>query len=95
MPYSFGAITKLLRARHIQFLGLTATELDDFDGNCLAAALAAAPLRVDGQIPSKPEILDLTRIAFAPETRARLLEAGEKSGVRVVLSRADGPALRS
>jgi hypothetical protein len=95
MPYSFGAITKLLRARRIRFLGLTATELDDFDGRCLAAALEAAPPRVDGQIPSKSEILDLTRIAFEPEIRARLLAAGEKAGVRVVLSRADGTALRS
>ena len=94
MPYSFGAITKLLRARRIRFLGLTATDLDEFDGYMLAAALAEAPPRVDGQISSMSETLDLTRITFDPEIRARLLKAGEKAGVRVVLSRADGPALR-
>ena len=82
------------RTLRIQFLGLTATDLDEFDGYMLAAALAEAPPRVDGQISSMSETLDLTRIAFDPEIRARLLKAGEKAGVRVVLSRADGPALR-
>ena len=60
MPYSFGAITKLLRARRIQFLGLTATDLDELDGYMLAAALAEAPPRVDGQISLMSETLDLT-----------------------------------
>ena len=60
----------------------------------LAAALTEAPPRVDGQISLMSETLDLTRIAFDPEIPARFLKAGEKAGVRVVLSRADGPALR-
>jgi len=73
---------------------LTATDLDEFDGNMLAAALAEAPPRVNGQSSSMSETLDLTRIAFDLEIPARLLKAGEKAGVRVVLSRAEGPALR-
>ena len=77
--------------KHIPFLALIATELDEFDGNMLAAALAEAPPRVDGRISSMSETLDLTRIAFDPEIRSRLLEAGEKSSVRVVLPGAAEP----
>jgi hypothetical protein len=78
---------------HIKFLGLTATDLDKFNSYMLAATLAEAPPRVDGLISLMSEALDLTLIAFDQEIRASLLKAGEKAGVRVVLSRADGPAL--
>ena len=40
------------------------------------------------------ERLDLTQIDFVPVIWARLLAAGEKAGVRVLLSNPDGPALR-
>ena len=76
---------------HIQFLALTETELDELDGYMLAAALSEAPPRVDGRISSMSETLDLTRIAFDPEIRTRLLEAGEKASVRVVLPGAAEP----
>ena len=36
MPKSLNALAKLLRERRIQFLGLTGTGLDDFDGRLLA-----------------------------------------------------------
>ena len=40
------------------------------------------------------ETLDLTRIAFDLEIRTRLLEAGEKASVRVVLPGAAEPKAR-
>ena len=40
------------------------------------------------------ERLDLTLIDFVPVIWARLLAAGEKAGVCVLLSKLDGPALR-
>jgi len=92
MPKSLNAIAKLLRMRRIPFLGLTGTGLDDFDGRTLAAALEETPPSDVGS--SEPERLDLTQIDFEPNIRARLLAAGTKAGVSVVLSRPDGPALR-
>ena len=92
MPKSLNAIAKLLRARRIPFLGLTGSGLDDFDGRLLATALEEAPPPVSGS--SEPERLDLTQIDFMPEIRARLLAAGERVGVRVLMSTPGGPALR-
>lgn len=90
MPKALSAIAKLLRVRRIPFVGLTGTGLDDFDGRMIAAALEDAPPRVSMQ----PERLDLTQIDFAPALRDRLVAAGEKAGVCVLLSKLDGPALR-
>ena len=86
MPKTLSAIAKLLRVRRIPFLGLTGTGLDDYD----AAALEDAPPHVS----MEPERLDLTQIDFVPVIRARLLAAGEKAGVRVLLSNPDGQELR-
>ena len=80
----------LLRVRRIPFLGLTGTCFDDFDGRMIPAAPEGAPPRVS----MEPKRLDLTQIDFVPVLRARLLAAGEKAGVRALLSNPDGPALR-
>ena len=80
----------LLRVRRIPFLRLTGTGLDDYDGRMIAAALEDAPPRVSMEL----ERLDLTQIDFVPVLRARLLAAGEKACVLVLLSNPDGPALR-
>ena len=91
MPKTLSAIAKLLRVLSIPFLGLTGTSLDDFDGHTpIAAALEDAPPRVS----MEPERPDLLQIDFVPVIRARLLAAGEKAGVRVLLSNPDGQALR-
>ena len=89
MPKSLNAIAKLLRTRRIPFIGLTGTGLDDFDGRVLAAALKESP-----PSDAEPERLDLTQIDFEPNIRARILAAGEKAGVCVLLSKPGGPALR-
>ena len=89
------AILNLLRTRRISFLGLTNTGLDDVAGEMLADALADTPPRATNQVSSKPEVLDLTQIAFGSEVRDRLEEAGEQAGVRVHLSSSNGPALRA
>ena len=93
MPKTLCAIAKLLGVRRIPFFGLTRTGLDDYDGRMIAAAQPAledAPPRVS----MEQERLDLTQIDFVPVIRARLLTAGEKAGVRVLLSNPDGLALR-
>ena len=52
----------------------------------IAAALEDAPPRVS----KEPERLDLTQIDIVPVIRIRLLAAGDKAGVCVLLSKADG-----
>ena len=94
MPRALEAIMDLVRARRIDFLGLTGTNLDDAAGNLLAAALLSTPRR-KSSMASKQEILELTRNVFTQETRDKLIEAGHLSGVDVKLSRVDGPALRT
>ena len=89
MPKTLSAIANLLRVRplrRIPFLGLTGTGLDDYDGRMIAAALEDAPPRVS----MEPERLDLTQIDFIRVIQARLLAAGEKAGVHVLLSIQDG-----
>ena len=66
--------------------------MDDFDGHMLAAALEETPPSDVGS--SEPERLDLTQIDFEPNIRARLLAAGTKAGVSVVLSRPATVTLR-
>ena len=95
MPKSLNALARLLRERRIQFLGLNATGLDDFDGRLLASALGHAPPRDVGDDSDELAILDLTQNEFNPEVRAGLLAAGEKAGVRVHLSKAACQALRT
>ena len=60
MPKSLNALARLLRERRIQFLGLTGTGLDDFDGRLLASALGDAPPRDVGDDSDELEIQDLT-----------------------------------
>ena len=60
--------------------------MDDFDGRMIAAALEDAPPRVS----KEPERRDLTQIDFVPVIRTRLLAAGDKAGVCVLLSKPDG-----
>ena len=88
MPKLLNALARLLRERRIQFLGLTGTGLDNFDGRLLAAALGETPSSDVGDDSDELEILDLTQNEFNPEVRAGLLAAGEKAGVRVQLSKA-------
>ena len=83
MPKSLNTLARLLRERHIQFLGLTGTGLDDFDGRLLAAALGDAPPRDVGDDLDELEILDLTQREFNLEVLAGLLAAREKASVRV------------
>ena len=42
----------------------------------------------------EPETLEMLRMAFKPETRRELQEAAQRSGVKVLLSDPNGPALR-
>ena len=73
---------------------MTGTGLDDFDGHMLAHALHKTPPHDTEQGSSKLDKLDLTQIVFDPNVRTRLMEAGEKAGVRVCLRSPNGLALR-
>ena len=76
--------------RRIRFVGLTNTLLTDAQAKMIARvvySLRALPL------DEEPETLEMLRMAFKPETRRELQEAAKRSGVNVLLSDPNGPAL--
>ena len=78
--------------RRICFIGLTNTLLDDAQAKMIALVVYnLRPLPRD----EEPETLEMLRMAFKPETRRELQEAAQRSGVKVLLSDPNGPALRS
>ena len=77
--------------RRIRFIGLTNTLLDDAQAKMIALVVCnLRPLPRD----EEPETLEMLRMAFKPETRRELQEAAQRSGVKVLLSDPNGPALR-
>ena len=92
--------------RCINFIGLTGTMLSDDDASALASALnsladrdAAASASQESQDISDSaetlETLEILQVALSVEARAELDAAGARSGVNVLLSRVNGPALAS
>ena len=79
--------------RHIDFIGLTGTLLSD--GSHGTASLITDALRcLPARDPAfEPETLEMLQIALSAETHHELKAAAECSGVTVLLSRPDGPAL--
>ena len=77
--------------RPILFIGLTNTLLTDAQAKVIA--LVVYNLRA---LPrdEEHETLEMLRMAFKPETRRELQEAAQRSGVKVLLSDPNGPALR-
>ena len=94
--------------RSINFIGLTGTMLSDDDASALASALnsladrdaaASASQETRSQDISDSaetlETLEILQVALSVEARAELDAAGARSGVNVLLSRVNGPALAS
>ena len=77
--------------RRILFISLTNTLLTDVQATLIAAMVYnLRALRGD----EKPETLEMLRMAFKPETRRELQKAAKRSGINVLLSYPNGPALR-
>ena len=86
----------------INFIGLTGTMLSNDDAS--AAALASALNTLAGreatlasqesqEIPESAETLEILQVSLSAEARAELKAASARSGVNVLLSRVNGPAL--
>ena len=103
---AFRAVVKLVRAmrdngRRINFIGLAGTMISNDDASALAAALNSLADRGAGssasqesqEIPECAETLEILQVSLSAEARAELKAASERSGVNVLLSRVNGPAL--
>ena len=77
--------------RRILFISLTNTLLTDVQATLIAAMVYNLRALRDDE---KPETLEMLSMAFKPETRRELQEAAQRSGVKVLLSDPNGPALR-
>ena len=99
---AFRAVVELVRAmrdngRRINFIGLTGTMLSNKDAsalNSLADRDAGSSASQESQeIPECAETLEILQVQLSAEARAELKAASERSGVNVLLSRVNGPAL--
>ena len=82
--------------RRIDFICLTGTMISDGDASALVSALNSLADR-DATHASKEsaQTLEILQIPLSAAARAELREASERSGVSVLLSRVNGPALAS
>ena len=105
---AFRAVVKLVQAmrdsgRRINFIGLTGTMLSNDDASALAAALNSLADRDAGSSASQEsqeildsesaETLEILQVSLSAEARAELKAASARSGVKVLMSRVNGPAL--
>ena len=77
--------------RRINFIGLTGTMLSNDDASALASALNS--LADCGAAPESAETLEILQVPLSANARAELKAASARSGVNVLLSRVNGPAL--
>ena len=78
--------------RRLDFLGLTGTMLSDGAASMIAGALNTLRARDPA---SGAETVEILQVALEEPARRQLQTAGERAGVKVLLSRANGPALRT
>ena len=76
--------------RRINFIGLTGTMLSNDDASALASALTSL---ADSAAPESSETLEILQVPLSTSAREALNAASARSGVKVLLSRANGPAL--
>ena len=76
--------------RRILFISLTNALLTDVQATLITAMVYNLRALRDEE---KPETLEMLRMAFKSETRRELQEAAKRSGVNVLLSDPNGPAL--
>ena len=85
----------------INFIGLTGTMLSNDDASALASALnsladrdaASSESQESQEIPECAETLEILQVSLSAQARAELEAASVRSGVNVLLSRVNGPAL--
>ena len=65
--------------------------LSDEEARLLAGALNTLPVRDPA---AEAETVEILQVALGEQARSQLQTAGERAGVKVLLSRANGPALR-
>ena len=92
---AWAAVVRLVRAmrsggRRLDFLGLTGTMLSDADASWLAGALNSLPARNPA---AEPEIIDIQQVPLSEPVRRQHMTTGERNGIKVLLSRANGSAL--
>ena len=81
--------------RSINFIGLTGTMLSNDDASALASALnSLADHDVAPASQERAETLEILQVPLSANARAELAAASARSGVNVLLSRVNGPALR-
>ena len=93
---ALAAIVRLVRSmrsggRRLDFLGLTGTMLGDEAASLIAGALNTLPARDPA---AEAETVEILQVALSERARHQLQTAGMRAGVKVLLSRANGPALR-
>ena len=91
---ALGAVVRLVRAmrndgHHLIFIGLTSTYLSNEAALELVAALDSLQLHLE------PEKLEILQVQFSDAARGALQAAAKRAGVDVLLSKANGPALRA
>ena len=93
---ALAAIVRLVRSmrsggRRLDFLVLTGTMLGDEAASLIAGALNTLPARDPA---AEAETVEILQVALSKRARHQLQTAGMRAGVKVLLSRANGPALR-
>ena len=93
---ALAAIVRLVRSmrsggRRLDFLGLTGTMLGDEAASLIAGALNTLPARDPA---AEAETVEILQVALSERARHQLQTAGMRAGVKVLLSRANGPAPR-
>ena len=93
---ALAAVVRLVSAmrssgRRLDFLGLTGTMLSDEAARLLAGALNTLPARDPA---AEAETVEILQVALGEQASSQLQTAGERACVKVLLSRANGPALR-
>ena len=97
---AFRAVVRLVRAmrdngRRINFIGLTGTMISNEDASALASALNSLT-DCDATPPIAEEsaqTLEILQVPLSAAAREELRAASARSGVNVLLSRVNGPAL--
>ena len=76
--------------RKMTFIGLASTLLDDSHALLIAGALRSQMMLAPGE---EQETLEMHQMVFQAETRTELLAAAQGSGINLLLSDPNGPAL--
>jgi hypothetical protein len=80
------------KGRQMDFIGLTGTMLSNEAALSLVDALNSLPPR---KSRDEQERLEILQVPFSEAVRQPLKEAAVRAGIQLLLSKANGPALRN